>query len=143
MEITLENYLAENPGKTEADFLALKELSDADYHEEAKATYRQTWKNLPDANEDDSLQNAELSAEGSYFGEIETRKEDARHQKQVDVAYHILSKLTDVQRKRYIQHYVHGLSVREIAKREGTNHKSVLESLNGADKKTKKVLAQC
>ena len=45
MEITLADYLAENPGKTEADFIALKALSDADYHERDKEEYRQTWKN--------------------------------------------------------------------------------------------------
>ena len=30
VEITLADYLASNPNKTEADFLALKELSDSD-----------------------------------------------------------------------------------------------------------------
>jgi hypothetical protein len=34
VEVTLENYLTENPDKSEADFRALKELSDAIYLEQ-------------------------------------------------------------------------------------------------------------
>ena len=33
VEVTLAEYLLENPGCTEADFLELKEFSDADYYE--------------------------------------------------------------------------------------------------------------
>lgn len=34
VEITLDDYLTENPGKTEQDFLELKALSDEIYHEQ-------------------------------------------------------------------------------------------------------------
>lgn len=34
VEITLENYLAENPGKTAEDFLELKAPSDEIYHQQ-------------------------------------------------------------------------------------------------------------
>jgi len=142
VEVTLADFLKENPGKTEADFLALKEFSDSNYYEDDRATYRQTWKDMPFADADENLLNAETSAEGAYFGDIKAHEEDSWHQKQVDAMRHVLDKLTEVQRRRYLQHHVKGLSAREIAKQEGTNHKSVLESLNGAEKKIKKVLAK-
>ncbi|WP_333783126.1 hypothetical protein [Lutispora saccharofermentans] len=34
VEVTLEDYLTENPGKTAEDFLELKALSDEIYHEQ-------------------------------------------------------------------------------------------------------------
>jgi len=142
VEITLENYLAENPGKTEADFLALKNISDSDYHEEVKATYRQTWKDMPESDTEDSLFNADLSAEGEYFGDFEAVAEDEQYENLRSSARFVLSKLTKIQRKRYVLYHIKGLSTWEIAKKEGTNQKSVLESLNGAEKKIRKVLSK-
>ena len=142
VEITFADYLAENPDKTEADFLALKKFSDSNYYEDDRANYRQTWKDMPFADTDETLFNAEISAEGSYFGDIEAYEEDGRYQEKVESMLNALDKLTEVQRRRYLQYYIQGLSAREIAKQEGTNHKSVLESLNGAEKKIKKVLAK-
>ena len=37
IEITLEAYLRDNPGKTKADFTALKALSDEIYYEQDRA----------------------------------------------------------------------------------------------------------
>jgi DNA-directed RNA polymerase specialized sigma24 family protein len=142
VEITLADYLRENPGKTEGDFLALKKFSDADYHEEAKATYRQTWKNLPDVDADNYVLNAEISAAGSYFGEIEAHEEDVRFQEQIDSAHRILDALTEVQKRRFVMHRINGLTTRRIAEIEGCKQQSVVESLAGADKKIKKVLAK-
>lgn len=45
--------------------------------------------------------------------------------------------LTDIQRRR-IQMYAEGMSEREIARVEGTNQKSIHESLEGARKKFRK-----
>ena len=141
VEVTLKGYLAENPGKNKADFQALKEISDSDYHEEVKATYRQTWKDLHDGGDvDDSIYNADVSAENSYFNEIDAAMNDERYQVKVDLANQILGKLTEKQRTRYLQYRVEGISAREIAKLEGSNHKTVLESLEGAEKKIKKLL---
>ena len=55
VEISLTDYLASNPTKTEADFLALKELSDSDYHQEAVDTLRQTRQNVPFATLEEKL----------------------------------------------------------------------------------------
>ena len=142
VEVTLSDYLAANPGKTEADFLALKEFSDADYHNEVKATYRQTWKDMPNDGAQESLQNADISAEGAYFGGIEAFEENGLYQKQLNAACQILDKLTEVQRRRYVMHRIDGLTTRQIADVEGCKQQSVVESLAGAEKKIKKVLAR-
>ena len=44
-----------------------------------------------------------------------------------------LDSLTEIQRKRLLM-LASGMSARQIADREGTNHKSVLESINAARK---------
>lgn len=49
-----------------------------------------------------------------------------------------LSHLTDTQQRRLIQHFLGGLSEREIARREGRDYKSVHESIVAAKKKFKK-----
>ncbi len=51
-----------------------------------------------------------------------------------------LSQLTDTQRRRFIM-YASGLSTHEIARREGSNQKSVHESIEAARKKLKKFYA--
>lgn len=49
-----------------------------------------------------------------------------------------LSMLTDIQRRRFVM-LMAGLSTHEIARREGTNQKSVHESIEAARKKLKKI----
>lgn len=51
-----------------------------------------------------------------------------------------LSALTDIQRRRLLM-LANGISLRDIAKVEGTNHKSVEESIISARKKFKKYMA--
>lgn len=46
IEITLEAYLRDNPGKTKADFTALKALSDEIYYEQDRADSAQTRKDI-------------------------------------------------------------------------------------------------
>jgi DNA-directed RNA polymerase specialized sigma24 family protein len=49
-------------------------------------------------------------------------------------------RLTEVQRRRYRMYHAEGLTVREIAEREGSHFTAVHESLQAADKKIKKFL---
>ena len=49
-----------------------------------------------------------------------------------------LSALTDVQRRRLLM-LANGMSLRDIAKAENSNHKTVEESINSARKKFKKI----
>ena len=142
VEVTLTDYLADNPSKTETDFLALKEFSDTDYHEEDKSTYRETWKDMPFTDAADSLFNSAASAEDSFFGDIEVHAEDERYQEQINNARHALDKLTTIQRKRYLMYYVDGLTMRQIADLEGVGHTKIQKSIEGAVKKIKKVLSR-
>jgi len=139
VEITLEDYLRENPGKTAADFSELKALSDADYYETDRSDYRQTWKNTSFDGLEDTADFATLSPEDEVVGKAEQATDAERRN---GLAKKALDKLTDVQRRRYVQHHVHGMTAREIAAKEGLNHRSVLESLWLAEKKIKKVLSE-
>jgi DNA-directed RNA polymerase specialized sigma24 family protein len=140
VEVSLADYLADNPGKTEDDFRALKELSDGIYFEQDRAENAQTKKNSPLDETDESALCQEPSPEERFIGEIDAQEEAERYQERLTIANRALDKLTEVQRRRYLQYRVEGLSARDIAEIEGTNHKSVLESLWAAEKKIKKVL---
>jgi len=138
VEITLEDYIAENPDKTAKDFLKLKKFSDNDYFEQDRAENAQTKKNT-DLYELEGV--SVKSPEESFIDEIDELEEAEQKAKQIILAEKVLSKLTDVQRKRYLLYAVESFSTRQIADLEGANHKSVYESLQSAKKKIKKFLA--
>jgi DNA-binding CsgD family transcriptional regulator len=137
-EVTLEDYLRENPGKTAADFTELKTLSDEDYYESDRRDYRQTWKNVSLDGLENTTEFSGLSSEDEFISKTDQIAELKRRN---ELAQKALDKLTDVQRRRYIQHRVDGLSTWQIAEIEGTNQKSVYECLQAAEKKIKKVLS--
>ena len=112
------------------------------YSEGDRADYRQTWKNTPFADSDETLLNAETSAEGSYFGDIEVHEDNEQFQSQLIMAHQILDKLTEVQRRRFVMHRIEGLTTRQIAEIEGVGHSKIQKSLEGAEKKIKKVLSR-
>ena len=141
VEVTLAGYLAENPGKTEADFCELKALSDGIYHKQDRAYNAQTKKNTPLDNVDEALLCLELSAEETLFDVLDAVEKQNQRQEQLSLASHVLDKLTDVQRKRYLLHVVDGLTTREIAAKEGVAQQVVNKSILAAKKKIKKVLA--
>ena len=138
VEVTVEDYLRENPDKTAADFAELKALSDEDYKDRDREDYRLTYKNVSFHGLDDTDACCVPSPEEILFDEPErkTRKERMRRQ-----AYEAIATLTEVQRRRYIQHHVEGLSSWKIAELEGRGHKAILYSLWAAEKKIKKYLA--
>ena len=140
-EVTLEDYLRENPDKTAADFAELKELSDSDYYDTDRADYRQTWKNtsFDELDEDESAVLAVQSAEDEVIEQGEQASALAMRQASAKAA---LDKLTETQRRRYIQYHIEEMTAREIAAEEGSNHKSVLESIWAAEKKIKKFLSE-
>lgn len=55
IEISLEDYLEENPDRTEQDFLKLKALSDEIYYEQDRAENTQTVKYIYPGNGGDEL----------------------------------------------------------------------------------------
>ena len=139
VEITLADYLADNPGKSEVDFRKLKELSDSDYLERDRNEYRQTWKNLPL----DAISETEFNLSPSPETEvIDTPDEAKRQAERAALAAKAWDKLTITQRRRYWKHHVEGFSTWKIAEQEGVAQRSIMESLEAAEKKIKKSLAE-
>jgi len=141
IEITLADFLTENPNKTESDFLAIKDFSDGIYHTQDRACNAQTKKNISIDGIDEALLYLEPSPEELLIDAFDAREEAKLRQERLNIACHILDKLTEKQRRRYLLHIVDGLSTWQIAEIESTNQKSVYESLQAAEKKIKKVLA--
>ena len=133
-EITVEDYLRENPGKTEEDFLALKALSDADYLERDRDGYRKTWKNLSIHSMEDSESFGGDTLEDEV---IERPEREAEETNRRMLALQALDKLTEVQRRRYLLYAADGLTTREIAEKEGASQRTVMDSIQWAEKKIK------
>ena len=140
VEVTLEDYLAENPGRTEQDFRELKALSDKLYLEQVTDENAQTYKNF-------SLHTAvELSdptaltpEEHLEEREIATEEESALLAAK---AFLLSGQLTKIQRKRFILFYIKGLSTRQIAELEGISQYSVWECIQSCEKKMKKFIGK-
>jgi RNA polymerase sigma factor (sigma-70 family) len=142
VEVTLADYIAENPGKSKADFLALKELSDGIYYTQDRAYSAQTKKNTPIDGVDEFLLCLVPSAEEIVFDVVDAIAESEQRQEQLNIVDCVLDKLTEVQRRRYLMHRLEGKTTREIAAAEGCSQQSVVECLAGADKKIKKFLSK-
>ena len=140
-EVTLADFLADNPDKSESDFQALKELSDNIYLNQVQSENAQTKKNSSFDEIDETLLRGEPSPEETLIGEIEAQEEAERYQERLNTANLALDKLTAVQRRRYLMYHVDGKTTREIAELEKTHFTTVHESLQAAEKKIKKVLA--
>jgi len=141
VEITMESYLAENPGKTVDDFFALKELSDGIYLEQVTAENAQTYRNSSFDELDETVLCQVPSPEDIHIGAIDAKERAAQRQEKLRLARRALDMLTEVQRRRYLMYHVGGLSSWQIAEREGVNQSKIMNSLAGADKKIKKILA--
>jgi len=139
IEITLADYLRENPSKTPVDFAELKALSDTDYYDTDRSDYRQTWKNTSFDNlgEDERASLAAPSVEDEVIDKGEREALLAQRQSLSALA---LDKLTDKQRRRYVLYHVHGKSYREIADIENAHFTSVEESILAAEKKIQKFI---
>jgi DNA-directed RNA polymerase specialized sigma24 family protein len=137
IEIALEDYLQENPDKTESDFAELKKLSDSDYLNQDRNNYRQTWKNIPIHGLEDTKSCAVPSPEDEI---IEKAEQAAKKHHRRKLAKQALDTLTDVQRRRYLMYHIKGLSSWKIAEIENVNQSKIMKSLTAAEKKIKKVL---
>ena len=130
---TLEDYLADYPGKAEADFRALKELSDADYLERDRKENAQTKKNKSIHIMEDVADFGGATLEDDYLGAMD--KQEAARALDALLAG---GKLTEAQRRRFLMHINKGLSLREIAEREGVALRAVQQSIYSAADKLKK-----
>lgn len=141
IEITLEDYLKENPDKTEHDFTELKALSDQIYYEQDRAESAQTRKNVSihDLEETEHCATYPLDEEWEErIAEIQDRKYARKALKQLFT----VGALTKVQKRRFRLHIFGGLSTRQIGRLERTSHQAVAKSINLAVDKLKKYYAE-
>ena len=134
VEVTLEDYLRDNPDKTEADFAELKTLSDEIYYQQDRQEYRVSHRNVSISGMEDAI----VASAPSVDMELIQKDEE---KKALEAAMRLLGsgKLTAIQKRRFYLHFFHGLSTRQIAKLESVNQKTVWESLMWAEKKLKKI----
>lgn len=135
VEITLEDYIRENPGKTEADFLALKAISDEIYQQQFSRERAQTRRELPLF---DYAALAAPSAEQAL--EIAAKMREAERIKAGLERFIASGFLTEVQRRRFTLYCIRGFSTRKIAVAEGVRQFAVWKSLNLCQKKFEKFL---
>ena len=140
IEITLEDYLKENPDKTEHDFAELKALSDQIYYEQDRAESAQTRKDVSIHSSEETVHCATRSLDEEW----EERIVDIQNRKYAWKALgqlFTMGALTEVQKRRFRLHVFQGLSIRQIGRMEGTSHQAVAKSINLAIAKLKKYFA--
>lgn len=135
LEVTLEDYLRDNPDKTEDDFSELKALSDQIYHEQVVLEHRTCRKNISI----DLVSEAELVVAPEF--DVEQMEQREEGEKALLAAYKLLHSgmLTEVQQRRFLLHYFQGLSIRQIAEMEKVHQRAVWDSLMWAGKKLRKI----
>lgn len=134
VEVTLEDYLRDNPNKTEDDFAELKALSDEIYYQQDRQEHRTSRLDVSMTG----MEETAVAAIPPIDMELIQKYEE---EKVLKAASCLLDsgKLTSVQRRRFLLYFFQGLSTRQIAKLEGVNQKTVWESLMWAEKKLKKI----
>lgn len=134
VEVTLEEYLRENPDRTAEDFAKLKFLSDEIYHEQVVQTNRTSRLDVTLNGLEESEQLAAVPTDMELI-----HRQDTIHALQAARRLLDSGSLTEVQRRRFILHFFQGLSIRQIAERENVHKRAVWDSLQWAAKKLKKI----
>jgi len=140
IEITLDDYLKENPDKTIEDFVQLKRLSDQIYYEQDRAESAQTRKNVSICGFEDTIYCATQPLDEEWeerIIEVEERKFAWKALEQLFT----VGGITQVQKRRFILHTFHGWSTRKISQMEGISHQAVAKSINLALKKLRNFFA--
>lgn len=136
-EVTLEDFLKENPHKTAADFEAIKALSDEIYYQQDRQDHRTNRRNVSLTDLEETEQLSVPSVEAAWIGQEE------RETVWKKVGQFLKSgTLTEAQQRRFRQHYFQGLSTRQIARLEGVHQRAVWDSLMWAEKKLKKFFSK-
>lgn len=141
IEVALEDYLKENPDKTEQDFAELKALSDEIYYEQDRAESAQTRKDVSIHG----LEEMDCCSTRPLEEELEELAAEVQNRRYARIALERLfaaGVLTEVQKRRFRLHVFRGLSTRQIGRLEGTSHQAVAKSLNLAIEKLKKFFAE-
>ncbi len=131
--VTLEDYLRENPDKTEADFQAIKRLSDEWYLDQVRLETAQGNKRVSL----NGLEETEACATRALDDEYIESEEKKRLMIAVDKLFRE-GRMTQKQKRRFIQHYIYGLSLRQIAAAEAVHFTSVEESLKSVSDKLRR-----
>lgn len=137
VEVTLGDYLRDNPDKTEADFVALKAWSDGVYHEQAVQEQRTCRRNVSI----DQVPEAQFAIIPDFGQNLMGEADEGK------IALNAADKLlhsgmlTGIQQKRFVLYYLKGLSTTQIAVLEGVRQQTVWESLMWAGKKLRKLFA--
>ena len=127
LEISLEDFLRDNPGKTEADFMALKAVSDEIYLEQARLETAQGNKTFSMTGLEDAIAHPAPSLDDSYI-----MSDDRRRVKLAVDKLFRCGRLTVKQKERFVRHFFVGVSLRKIASDEGVHFTSVDESIRRA-----------
>ena len=135
IEITLSDYLSENPEKTVEDFRKLKALSDEIYLDQAQNEDKKTRRNTSLEQVEEILICKRPTPEQEVLMALNECEESIRENKQLEVAKLSLQTLTPIQRRRYLMCHVYGLSMRQIADIEGVGHSKIQRSLDAAKNK--------
>ena len=135
--VTLAEYLAENTDNTTEDFKKLKEFSDADYLKQVRRENAATKK---DVSIDELSETTAFAVPSAEYAVVDEPEVAERVEERLNLAKGALDRLTEVQRRRYIMYHADGLSTYKIGEIEGKDHKTILESLQAAEKKIKKFL---
>lgn len=134
VEVTLEDYLLENPTHTKKGFIELKRISDEMFRAEALGDTRHRRKKTTL----DSISNSNIASEETQLDIMIKLETERKIDKSVEK---LLSdrKLTEIQKRRFIMHFYENKSLREIAKLEGVHHNPVHRSIKLATKKLKNI----
>ena len=133
VEITLEDYLAENTDKTAQDFLELKALSDEIYHEQVTHENRTSRLDVSIYGLEETEQLSVSALDLDLIHKSDTQKAKEAAKRLLDSG-----ELTEIQRRRFLLHFFQGLSTRQIARMESVKQHSVWMSLQWSTKKLKK-----
>ena len=133
VEVTLEDFLRDNPGKTEEDFAELKALLDEIYYQQDRQEQR-TSRHDVSIN---GMEEMDIAAVPPIDAELIRKSEE---EKALEAAKRLLNsgKLTSAQRRRFLLHFFQGFSTRQIARMEGVHQRAVWDSLMWAEKKLKR-----
>ena len=142
-ELTLEQFLKENPNMSQSDFEYWKNISDELYKEEDLRTMEISKRSVSINEIAETRLMATESAEDAFF-----RLEDAGNPTREDIVnaqfiYDLAKKvLTAIQYERFFKYYSEGKKLKEIEKIEGVNFASVSRSILLSERKIKKVLGE-
>jgi hypothetical protein len=134
------DFLRDNPGKTAADYVEFKKLSDEDSHNQKLADYRSTYLNLNLDFCDRRGMCWSKSPEDILIDKINSDEYTRRRKRQIEVAKKALETLTETQYRRYVLHIAYEMTLRKIAELDGVGHSKVQKSINAAKIKIQRVV---